>query len=86
MRGHEREDCTTDMGKTLSGCGEWNEKGANRPKEGEGSGQGKLGGMGMMGGWMEAGAHLGVGVKLTTGFPSNACWGDWDVQWRFGDG
>ncbi len=49
MQGHGGEDCTMDMGEAPSGCGEWNEKGANKPKEGEGIGQNKLGGMGMMG-------------------------------------
>ncbi len=47
---------------------------ANRPRKGEGTGQGKLGGMGMMGGWMEARTHLSIGVKLITGSPSDAYW------------
>jgi len=32
--------------------------------------------MGMMGGWMEVGAHLSIGIKLTTGSPSDAYWDD----------
>jgi hypothetical protein len=62
-----------DIGETLNGCGEWNKKRVDRPKKGEGIGRGKLGGMGMMGEWMEVGTYMGIGAKLTTSFPSNAC-------------
>jgi len=66
MRGRIREDYTTNTKKTPNGCGEWDKKGANRLKKGEGSGW-KLKKLGMMGRWMEAKAHMGIGVKLTTG-------------------
>ncbi len=42
--------------------------------------------MGMMGEWMEVGAQLGIGVKLATNFPSNACWNSQDARQRLGDG
>jgi hypothetical protein len=32
------EDCMTNIREALSGCGEQDEKGANKPKEGEGNG------------------------------------------------
>jgi len=35
--------------------------------------------MGMIGEWMELEAQLGIGVKLTTNFPSSACWEGWDA-------
>jgi hypothetical protein len=38
MQGCEGEDCMTNTRKAPSGCGERDEKGANRPKEGEGTG------------------------------------------------
>ncbi len=60
------------------GCGEWDEKQADGPKKGEGTGQGKLGWMGMMGKWIEVGAHLGIMEKLTSNSPSSACWDGWD--------
>jgi hypothetical protein len=66
MSSHRKKDRTTDTREAPSGCGEWDEKGVDKPREGEGTSQGKLGGMG---GWMEAGAHLGIGIKLTIGFP-----------------
>jgi hypothetical protein len=40
----------------------------------------------MMGGRMEDETHLGIRVKLTTGFPSSAGWDSWDVRQCFGDG
>jgi hypothetical protein len=72
MQGCAGEDCTTNTRKTLNGCGERNEKRANKPTKGEGIGRGKLGGMGMMGGWIEARAHLGIREKLMSGTPSGA--------------
>jgi hypothetical protein len=62
------------MREASNGYGEQDRKGANGPRKGEGTSQGKLGGMAMMGGWMEGGAHLGIGVKLITNFPSSAYW------------
>jgi hypothetical protein len=78
MWGREREDRMIDTGKAPSGCGEWDVKGADRPKKCEGIGRGKLGGMGMMGGWIEAKAHMGIGEKLIIGSPLSACWDNWD--------
>jgi hypothetical protein len=72
MQGHRGEDLTTNTRKTFDGCAEQNEKGANIPKEGEGTDRGKLGGMGMMGGWIEARAHLGIREELIFGSPSGA--------------
>jgi hypothetical protein len=77
--GCKGKDRTTDMKEAPSGCGEWNGKGANGPREGEGTSQSKLRKMGMMGGWMEVGAHLSTGIKLTTGSPSDGYWDDWDA-------
>ncbi len=62
-----------DAREAFSGCGEWNKKGADKPKEGEGTSRGELGGMGMMGEWMEARAHMGIGVTLIISSPSSAC-------------
>jgi hypothetical protein len=42
MWGHKREDHMIDMGKAHNCCGEWNGKGADKPKKGEGIGRGKL--------------------------------------------
>ncbi len=58
------------------------ERGTNRPKKGERSGQNKLRKMGMMGGWMEAKAHMSIKVKLTAG---TRYWDNWDAQQRFED-
>ncbi len=46
----------------------------DKPKKGEGTGQGKLGGMGMIGKWIEVGAHLGIGEILIVDSPLSACW------------
>ncbi len=69
---------TTNKGEALSGCGEQDGKGANKPKKGEGIGWSKLKKMGMLGEWMEVGTHLGIGVKLIVGSPLGAYWDGWN--------
>jgi hypothetical protein len=72
MWGHEGEDCMINIRKAPNGCGEWDGKKANGTRMGERISQSKLGRMGMTGEWMEVRTHLGIGVKLTIGFPSGA--------------
>jgi hypothetical protein len=78
MQGRRKEDHMMTIEKVHDGCGEQDGKKADRPKEGEGTSQGKLGGMGMMGGWIEVGTHLNKGEKLTSRSPLGAYWDDWD--------
>ncbi len=52
----------------MQGHGKGLHEGANKLREGEGIGRGKLGEMRIMCEWMENGTHLGIGVKLTIGF------------------
>jgi hypothetical protein len=72
MQGHRGEDCTKYTIKTPYKCGEQNGKWADGCK-GEGIGRSKLGWI-----YMGAGAQLGIGVKLTIGFPLGVYWDDWD--------
>ncbi len=70
-QGHGRKDHTTNVGETSIGCGRQGRNRTNGPIEDEGTSWSKLGGMGMISGWMEVGTQLGIGVKLTIGFPLN---------------
>jgi hypothetical protein len=70
MWGHEGEDCVTDIGKALSGCGGRGEKRLGGLRKDEGTSQSKLRGMGMMGKWMETRTQLAIRIMLIIGFPS----------------
>jgi hypothetical protein len=58
MQGCRREDHTTNIEKTPSGCGGWSGKSVDELEKDEGTGWSKLGRIGMMGEWMEVGTHL----------------------------